>query len=280
VIASDPIRAAIDALPPLPEVAVRVVEIVNDPDFSTDHLVAVVRTDPTLTTRVLKLCNSSLFALSREVHTVADAIAYLGSRRLVKLVLATCSMVYFRALDGAAGDSETLWRHSLATGILAQHLGERSEIVAPGTAFTAGILHDIGKVVLAPFADRSPGELAAATAAKAGDFLAGERALTGFDHAVVGGMVADRWQLPVDLRRAIRHHHSAALIMRDNPLTAVVHVADVIADQLGCGARDAFAYGLLPEATALLTLADDDLHRVRLDAIDEIERSEDLLKLE
>src|SRR5678815_4963252 len=90
------IMRALRSMPPLPNVAQRVLQIVREPDYSIDNLVSVVKTDPALTTRILKLCNSSLFGVSREVTTVADAVAYIGTRNLVKLVLVTCTASYFK----------------------------------------------------------------------------------------------------------------------------------------------------------------------------------------
>lgn len=276
------IQRAVDRLPALPEVAMRVLQIVSDPDFSTDNLVAVVRTDPMLTARILRLCNSSAFGLSRQIETVSQAVAFLGTRNLVKMVVATCTAAYYRAADvGWRDHGGGIWHHSIACGMAAQIVAEHSRAVDGGSAFTAGILHNIGKVVLAEFLPHDDAELAERLAAYDGDFIELERALCGIDHAAAGGLIADAWYLPVDLRRAIRNHHNPRQILIDEPLTAIVHLADLLALQLGFGGGiDAFRHGIARQALDRLGMLPKDLDRIRLETLDEIERSRDLLKLD
>src|SRR5207237_1434487 len=107
----------------LPNVAQRVLQIVRDPEYSIDTFVCVVKTDPALTSRILRLCNSSLFGVSREVTTVGDAVAYIGTRNVVKLVLVTCTANYFKAARGTGFASpRELWRHSMACATACQFL--------------------------------------------------------------------------------------------------------------------------------------------------------------
>ncbi len=274
------LQSAIESLPPLPQVAMRVLQIVNEPDFAIGDLVAVVRTDPTLTARLLKLCNSSMYALPQEVQTVAQAVGLLGTRTLVKLVVATCTQRYYKHVDAGWRDRPgTIWRHSVCCGIAAQTIATSTKVADGGASFTAGILHNIGKVVLSRLVGGDEDSQPAEQARNDGDHLQVERALAGMDHAAAGGLIADRWFLPVDLRRAIKHHHDAEQILADNPLTAVVHLADLLALQIGCGGTDAFAHAVAPQALERLQLADTDLDVMRLHIIDEVRRSKELLKL-
>lgn len=275
------VQSQIDLIPPLPEVAMRVLEIVNDPEFRIDSLVAVVRTDPTLTGRLLKLCNSSMYALPREVTSVSDAVGFLGTRTLVKLVVAACAQRYYKDADSGYHDRPgTIWRHSVCCGIAAQTIAEISKAVDVGAAFTAGILHNIGKVVLARLLDCDAARLHTLVEQSNGDHLLVERALAGIDHAAAGGLIADRWLLPTDLRRAVKHHHDPEKILEDNPLTAVVHIADLVAIQVGgATAIDAFAHPVAPEALTRLQIGDEVMDLVRLQVVDETRRSKELLKL-
>ena len=110
------IMRTLRAMPPLPEVASRVLSIVRDPEYSIDALVGVVRTDPGLTMRILRICNSSLYSLAQPITSVSDAVAYLGSRNLVKLVMVSCSTSYFRNLPANGyADPAGLWRQSMST---------------------------------------------------------------------------------------------------------------------------------------------------------------------
>src|SRR5438552_10470942 len=110
------IMRTLRTMPPLPDVATRVLAIVRNAEYSIDALVGVVRTDPVLTTRILKICNSSVYSLAQPITSVSDAVAYLGSRNLVKLVLVSCTASYFKnlPLNSYAAPTE-LWRQTVAT---------------------------------------------------------------------------------------------------------------------------------------------------------------------
>ncbi len=260
------IMRTLRTMPPLPEVASRVLAIVGDPEFSLDALVAVVRTDPALTARILKLCNSSLFGLREEVRSVGDAVAYIGSRNLVKLVLATCTGSYF-ADDATSSyaDPTQLWRQAVARGTACQALAERSGYGQPATAFTVGILHDIGRLALAQVADD---EALQRCAAQLGDplqhALEVERRTLGMDHATAAGIVAETWGLPLELRRAVRNHHDELLLASDDVLTALLHTAEEIVLGLGIGEEAAERpHAPSPAALRRLALAAGDLEDVR-----------------
>jgi len=265
-------------MPPLPHVAQRVLETVRDPDYSIDDLVGLVRTDPSLTARILKLCNSSLYGLSTEVTTVSNAVAYLGTRNLVKLVLVSCAANHF----SAAGSSQyteprTLWRHTFACAIACQWLANRCGYPQSDAAFTAGILHNIGKVALSQVASDS---LLVASAKVEGSHADVERAIFGIDHATAAGVVVDAWGLPRELRRAVRCHHDEEDLCSESPLPAILNLADTLVLTAGIGNP----FPQLPLTIAPLVL--DRLHLTTADVetatahvAAEIERSAELLNL-
>lgn len=271
-------------MPPLPDVAHRVLQIVNDPEYSLDSLVQVVRVDPALTSRILTLCNSSLHGLSREITTVSEAVAYLGTRNLVKLVLVTCTVAYHRGAqhDGYGGPRE-LWRHSLACAHACQITAEFCGYDQPGTAFTAGILHNIGKIAVVQIAGgaaAAPDPTRSGAAPAPTQHLELERQWLGIDHAAASGIVAECWGLPADLRRAVRNHHDGNLIRKDGELTALLHVADTLV--LGMGIGNPFpsiGQQVLPEALDRLHLADSDLPGIIARVDVELGRSAELLNL-
>ncbi|MEQ1633442.1 MAG: HDOD domain-containing protein [Planctomycetota bacterium] len=225
------------SMPPLPDVAARVMAIVGTQEYAMTDLVAVVKTDPALTTRILKLCNSSLFGLAREVNSVSEAVTYIGSRNLVKLVLVTCTGSYFRNLpQNDYADPAQMWQQTLACSTACQALAERVRYPQPSAAFTAGILHNIGRIALLQVLDPSVLAMAARelvdTTAQP---LEVERRIFGIDHAEASGIVTDAWNLPMELRRAVRNHHDDVHIASDDPLTALLHTADELVMSLGLG---------------------------------------------
>lgn len=270
--ALDSVHTALRALPALPQVAQRILALVRDPEFAVGDLIALVRTDPALTGRVLKLCNSALFGLQQDVHAVADAVAWIGTRNLVKLVLVSCSATQFaRTRPSPYADPDSLWRHGFATATAAAWLAARCAVPID-TAFTAGILHDAGKIVLSQVAARA----AAPTLPPAADHRTAERAWFGLDHAAAAGIAAAAWQLPDELCSALRDHHEAA----PTRLGHVLALADLVALQLGHGNPfPQLPLAPAPGSLAALGLAQTDLDAAGDHVTVEFERSAELLNL-
>ena len=275
------ITRIIDTMPPLPEVAYRVLQIVNDPEFSTDALVAVIRTDSTLTERILSLCNSNLFGLPRQITSVSDAVAYIGIRSLVKLVLVACTASYYRNVDaGYSLRTGEIWKHSIACAIGCELMAERFGFEDTGAAYTAGILHNVGKVALSQVLANEASAIREALEDESLDFLEVERMVVGMDHAKAGGIITEQWYLPVDLRRSIKNHHDPQQVLDDSELTALVHVADILAIQLGIGTGiDGLNYPLCSEALRKICTTGPDLDKIRIQIVDELNRSAELVNL-
>lgn len=256
---ADRLDRAIRRLPPLPDVASRLLAIVDEPEFSIEDIVHVVRNDPNLTARILKLCNSSLYSRTEEVESVQEAVSYLGARSLVQVVVSTCTRVCFDALTSStAADPAQIRRHAFACASAAERVAERVIGPSPGAAFTAGILHDLGKVALLQAAGPA---FSPAPPEPSESILDHERRVFGTDHASVAERIADRWPLPHELRRAITHHHDAEHIAVEPPMTAALHVAEVLADTVAASREqspDVLAR-VEPNALARLSLDVQDL---------------------
>jgi HD-like signal output (HDOD) protein len=274
------IMRSLREMPPLPAVAARILHIVRDPEFSIDQLVAVVRTDPSLTTRILKLCNSSLFGLANPITSVQDAVAFIGTRNLVKLVLVSCTESYFKDLpNNPYADPSELWHQTLACSTACQTIAERVGYARPATAFTVGILHNVGRIAMVQVLDP---ELLAKAAKELqdpeNDPLEVERRVLGLDHAAAAGIVSETWGLPLELRRAARHHHDPHHIREDGHLTALLHIADQIVLAMGIGDPCATRqHEPLPEALAKLRLQGPDLASLQQTIEGEMQRMSKLL---
>lgn len=270
-----PILRVVRSMRPLPAVAQQVLTLVQDPDYAIDELVDLVRTDPTLVARILRLCNSARCGLDQEISAIGDAVTYVGTRNLVQLTLVSCSASTFAATGtGRYTDADALWRHSLATALACQELAQQTGLVPPATAFTAGILHDVGRVALSqlpqaalePPAEELPHEQV-------------ERAVFGLDHAAVAGLVGDTWQLPGALVAALRSHHDPEAFAGD-PLPALLHVADQLALQQGFALPFGRATApIAPAALGRLGLSATGLEALAARAAAEMERTAELLNL-
>jgi HD-like signal output (HDOD) protein len=282
--ATQEILRAVKTVRPLPDVAHRVLGIVQNPDYEIDDLVSVVRTDPTLVARVLRLCNSARTGLDRPITSIGDAITYLGSRNLVQLVLVTCSAGMFAGSRGSMySDPLTLWQHSVGCAIACQAIAARTGEAAGTTAFTLGILHDVGKVALSRVVDEA--RLVKAVADSDADptlvHTALEARAFGIDHALVSGLVADHWQLPPALAEALRGHHDEAVLTGGNALPAILHVADLLTLRAGIG--NPFPRAPVVFATTALTrlgLDAEDLDELSAAMARELAKAAELLNLD
>lgn len=209
-------------LPPLPAAAARALSLARDPDSSSEDLARVVATDPALAARVLAMSRSVTYLRRQPPRTLQEAIATVGLRALRRILIAASARAAYRADDHVA---QSLWAHSLAAGLAADELGKATGgAAAAGDAFIAGLLHDIGKLVLHlsnPASFATLGVFDEET----------ERRLFGATHAEIGGRLAEKWGLEADIAHAIRGHHDGD----PSPLAAVVARADRLAIEIGYG---------------------------------------------
>jgi putative nucleotidyltransferase with HDIG domain len=226
-------------LPTFPIVASRLIEEVARPGATSEEIGRILSLDPALTARTLKLANSDFYGFPRKVGSVDLAVLVLGASTIRDLVL-TSSVL--QTLGRAGSALEGLLGHSMACGIAARALAEKAKYPLTGDAYAAGLLHDIGKVVLRQTdPDRFDAVLALCRAQRI-SVSESERGLFGSDHSEVGGRLAERWGLPADIAEAIACHHRPDAAVRNRTLTALVHIANSLAERAGY----AWASGLGP----------------------------------
>jgi putative nucleotidyltransferase with HDIG domain len=218
------------ALPTLPLVASRLLEAIADPDTYSEEIARIVALDPALTARTLRLANSDFYGFPRKVGSVELAVVVLGAPTVRDLVL---SAAVFQTIGAAGADLTALWNHSMATGVAARALADRAGYRLAGEAYAAGVLHDVGKVVLRQsFPDRFEGIVALAREQRL-SIAEAERGVLGSDHAEVGGWLAERWGLPADLVEAIACHHAPDRAVVNPDLCNLIHIANAMAERLG-----------------------------------------------
>jgi HD-like signal output (HDOD) protein len=243
--------------PPLPQVFLSLRRAVDDPMSTMADVARVVSTDPSLTTYVLRLANSALYGRQVKVETVERAVGCIGLSEIETMALgAVMGQVFKDPPRPELLSMAEFWRHAVSVGLLAGALAERVEAGGKDRFFAAGLVHDMGRLLLA-IAEPDLAALALARAGETGDSLdAAERGILGFDHAVLAGRVCWKWQLPDSLGEAVAWHHDPSQCP-DNALATVVHAADFMANALGIRARPT---GALPELdpTALSGLGLDE----------------------
>jgi putative nucleotidyltransferase with HDIG domain len=223
-------------IPPLPEVAAKVLHMTNDPDVSAAELNRVISTDEALTANVLRLCNSAYYGLPRVISSVTQAIMYLGLQTVRNMVLSTTMDHVYSKQDMSAYDytATGLSEHSFAAAVGAQVISKKLRPGLGDTAFTAGLLHDVGKIVLAQYV-RGHQDRLHELAGSPRITPAAENEVLGVDHAHVGSQIADVWNFPQELTLAIGYHHHPEEA-KGRPLLAVItQLADVVCLRLGTG---------------------------------------------
>jgi len=225
----DDVVRTLDDLPSLPAVVMELLNSIDQDDVDISVLAKKVSHDQALTAKTLRLANSSLYGLQVKVTTIQQAITYLGFQTTRNLITAAAVTGCFAEGACKGFDHKAFWRHSIATAacakILARHMRFNQDY-----AFTAGLLHDIGRLALAT---HFPEQFNAALALQLREKLAplqAERQVMGTDHAQVGALVAVHWNFPPDIAQAIAQHHGPEP-QKFPGVTVIdaVHVADAIA---------------------------------------------------
>jgi len=220
-------------LPTLPSVLGKILSTAADPDSSALDLGQHIAADQSLSATLLKLVNSAYYGFYRQISSVTQAIVMLGFLEVRNLTLTATA---FRTLSKSSSDYDRtqLWRHSLATAMAAERLAKLGKIEKEGT-FEAGLLHDFGKValdMLYPEAFRD----AAKTAHSRGCYMhEAEQELFGLDHAEIGGLLGEHWNLPEPVVEAVRFHHEPGRAEMAPILTHLVHIANYVAYQADLG---------------------------------------------
>jgi putative nucleotidyltransferase with HDIG domain len=227
----DQLVADVAGLVSLPEVVVRINALVDDPKSSAEDIGRAIQQDPNLTARVLKLANSAMFGMQRQVDTVARAVAVLGTRQVRDLTLGLAAARAFDGIPNSLVSMGSFWHHSVLAAVCARLVAAEVPRGRPDSAFVAGLLHDVGQLVMFNKVPEQAHQALLMTIDEPGepDLHVCERQLIGFDHADVGGALARRWGLPVALQECIEFHHRPDRAEQFPLDVAVVHVANTLA---------------------------------------------------
>ncbi|HUX07361.1 MAG TPA: HDOD domain-containing protein [Acidobacteriota bacterium] len=253
--------ARVGDLPAMPVVAVKVMSMIGDPSISANHLQAMISRDQALTVKVLKIANSAMFGVSRDITTLSHAIVILGFSTIRSIVLAASSKsIYARGPSTQMFSTKLLWEHSLASAVIARRSSEMLGAADIEKAFIAALLHDIGKSVLnVNFSDKYH-QIIEEVYNTGSDFIPNEQRILGFDHTQVGSLVLHKWNLAPELEEAVLHHHTPYQAEHNPKLTAIVSFANALSNKLGIGPTKKPAVEMEEtEAVKILGLADDKL---------------------
>ncbi len=251
------VLARVKSLPAMASTANKLARLLEDPNVEIRLLVDAIKYDPGLTANVLKLANSAYFGFARSVSSIRHAIVLLGMRQVYRLVVAASfSSLMNRSIIGYELPEGELWRHSVASAIAAERLCEMLKVKVSDVAFTGGLLHDIGKVILSHFVKEGFEELEEVAVRGKEGFEEAEREVLGIDHGEVGGVILERWNFPQGLVDAVRWHHHPELFSGEGRMVVdIVHLADALCLTQGIGVgREGLQYKPSEEALRRLGL--------------------------
>ncbi|HEX9046170.1 MAG TPA: HDOD domain-containing protein [Verrucomicrobiae bacterium] len=218
----------IKALPPSPQVLPKVLEALGRETTTLEEIGELVALDPALTAKLLHYCNSVYFRGHEPVHSVPEAIGRVGFQTIYALVSAVTGGKVFNAPPGSGIDGDQIWRHSLTTAFgcrfIAEDIEEDSNLL-----FTAGLLHDVGRVILAQAKGAEYARLLSQAAAAGENSSDREKAVYGFTHGDVGAGLMESWNLPPALIEAVRFHHQPLAAGAAKKTAASVCVGDALA---------------------------------------------------
>jgi HD-like signal output (HDOD) protein len=258
---------AVKGLVSPPDVCTRVLHLVRSPDATAREIGEVISRDPSLTARLLRIVNSPFYGVRKRVDTVSRAVAIVGGRELYSLVVAVSAAATFMRIPNDLVNMDTFWRHSVFCGLISRNLAKRCRVLHPERLFVAGLLHDIGSLVIYNRQPEKARELLDGAQGDEGRLYGLEMEALGFSHAHLGGLLMASWSLPDALQEAVLWHHQPEHA-KESPLeAAIVHVAEKLANRSEIGAfceAPTESAGISPSVWATLKMPESELDQERL----------------
>ena len=230
------IKDAAEHLQPIPQVVLKVLRMIDEGTQGIEQIAEEIRKDQVITARTLGLANSALFTKKKNIESLDHALVFLGQDQLVKLILSAAVQSFFEQSSmGYSLCKGGLYHHAVGCAQVAEALAKKTQKVTPQKAYTAGLLHDIGKVALDQYiAPMYPLFYRQAMEGHQ-NVLDIEKRVFGIDHTQVGRMLAEQWSLPESLTHAVRYHHDPDKASPHALLTIVVYLADLLLSRFQIG---------------------------------------------
>jgi putative nucleotidyltransferase with HDIG domain len=252
-------------LPSLPTVVTQLINLVGDPATSARDISQLISADQALTAKILKVANSAFYGFPRKIATVQLAIVVLGFETVKNLGLSVAVLKRFHA--GKAHplfDRQRFWEHAIGCGVAARMLARKLDRKLEGEAFVAGVVHDIGKLILIEYFPNEFGESLEMARDEYLTISEAEMKVIGVTHAEIGGWLAEKWNLPETLVQAITYHHNPMDVEEPSEILMVTHAANALTRHNHIGqAGDSLGASLSPEVSAMLKsgrdVSDEDL---------------------
>lgn len=259
----------------VPPSALRAMKVLQDPNANMGEVVQIIAYDPGLTTNILKMANSSYFGCARSISSLREAVVRLGAANIFKLITASiANLVLNKNIKGYGMTSGELWEHSIAVAVAAENVAALiKDQEASKMAFTAALLHDVGKIVLSDFFDETVNEEVTKNMAQGKSMFEAEKISFGINHADVGARLLASWNIPNMLVESVRWHH-APDFCRDTICAAIVSYCDYICIKYKIGSTKEQQNMKLHSAK--LSLSERDIEEIVARTRDSFEKIKDI----
>jgi putative nucleotidyltransferase with HDIG domain len=230
------IQQAIEAIRPIPQVALKVLRIIEGGSYDIDKISEEVKKDQVISARTIQLSNSAMFTKRHDVVSLDHALVFLGQELFIKLVISAAVQSYYnQSGNGYSLCKGGLYHHAIGTAMIAEKIAGMTGKALPGVAYTAGLLHDIGKVVLDQYITSAYPMLYREFQERQSEIIDVETRVLGMDHTRAGELLAQKWSLPASLINAIRFHHRPKESGNSDLLTTIVYLADLLMSRFHTG---------------------------------------------
>jgi HD-like signal output (HDOD) protein len=260
-------------LPPMPQTVLKAREIIADPKSDFKELAELFETDQAIAAKILKLANSPYYGMGGKVSSIQRASVILGHKTLGEIIaMGGAASLLGKRLDGYGLDAGALWKHSLAVAFGSRIIAQKIDPSLLNDAFTSGLIHDTGKLILDKHISERWDRFEAFMADGNESFLSAEKAILEFDHAEAAYEVCKEWNIPKTLTIAIRYHHFPSR-SHESVLAYIVHVADAIAMMtgLGLGVDGAF-YKMDENAMEFLGLKEELINDIMVEVLSAVQK--------
>lgn len=233
---TDEINLSIDTLQPIPQVALKIFRLINEDNYDIALLTEEMRKDQILSARTIKLCNSVYFPNRSTIASMDHALVYLGQKKLLKFVIVAAIKTFFNQSGmGYSLCKGGIYHHAVGTAIIAEEIARVTEKVDPSLAYTGGLLHDIGKVVLDQHIQAVFPLFYRQFYEEGKSSLEVEKSIFGIDHQDAGSTLAHRWSFPESLLEIIKHHHQPENGVQFKVLVHIIYLADLLMSRFHVG---------------------------------------------
>ncbi len=219
----------------LPAVFIRLNEAVNNPLSSVNQIARIISEDAGLSARLLHIANSALYQYPARIDNIAVAATVIGTEQLRDLALATSVLTIFKNIPADLVHMEHFWCHSIACGVAAKTMGAFHQEHALERFFLAGVLHDIGRLVIFQTCGEEARLILEKSRREGKHLFETEKEILGFDHAEVGGLLLERWKIPNNLVEMVSCHHDPNKAQRGLHESSLIHLADILVHAMQLG---------------------------------------------